>query len=184
MRRFHPVKVLRRSGWRSRAALAVVVAGVIAGPLGAGPAAAHGTGLHTVVVRGKMTITDVDGGPLDPFPDICTVEVTQSASARRTSSNPNPRINIDIVRDCDEATGFLRVNATLRSDTKVNGDGFARVNERNCIIGRPLCAERTVGNRDYTVTWLENTTGQGLKTRVGRTDLAFVDFDFEVVIVS
>jgi hypothetical protein len=185
MRLFHPVRALRRSGWPSRAVLALVVAGVIAAPLGTGPAGAHGTGVHTLIVRGTMHITDIDGGsghPTDPFPDICNfTNITQAASFQRTGS-AIPRVNIDIVRDCDEVTGFLRVNAQWRSDRAVNADGFARVTERDCFIGRPFCVTNTLPQRDFRSTILENVTGQRATTTIQRTDIAIVRFDFEIFV--
>lgn len=141
LRSLHPLAAVASSGWRSRTAAGLVLAGLVAGPLHVHRADAHGTGEHIVKITGVMDIVDIDDVSDDercsrPFAE----EKKFQASAR------TPSVKFDITRECDEVEARVVATVTPRDDGSVDMIGFIRVVEHDCFV---FCTTDTVGQRDF-----------------------------------
>jgi hypothetical protein len=169
----HPLRALRSSGRRARAAGTVVLAGLVAVTFQHAPASAHGTGRHNITIVGQMKITDVDDFGKDV---VCTIPFSHRGFVQKSA----PMLSVEFVKPCDEVTSMVRVNVRWRSDTNVDTDGLVEVKERDCYIPTPFCSIHTVGKRDFRATVAENFVQRYGPVTIG-DDWGATDFEFTVL---
>jgi hypothetical protein len=168
-------RAARSPRWRRRLALAAVLTGVVAGPVVASPADAHGTGKHFVTISGWVKTEPSNASP-------CVATYNQTITLQRGKTEAK---TIDINKGCDGHTAGLRLTARLRDDKYVDTEGFIRIHARSCFISEPLCGWVNE-SRNYRSSIFEDTI-QDMphpETLKAETLSAWIDatWDFDIIV--
>jgi hypothetical protein len=172
MRRFHPLRAVRSTGWRWRAAAGLAAGGLLAGTLFAPPAGAHGTGPHLVFISGWVDMTVAAGAQ--------PCEQTYAQVQTLQASGPTS-VRFDIKQKCGGMYFAIVMTANLRDDKYVDIDGFARFKYTSCLLGDKICWPETAGSRDFRASVPEDFVQRMQPVQLG-THHPLATFAFDVII--
>jgi hypothetical protein len=148
---FSLLRSIRRSRWRTRLAAGAVAAGVLAGPLVASPAEAHGPGVHYVTITGWAKTSSGDA----LHPTRCSTTYSATLTLQRGVKDAD---RVDIVKDCGAHRVSVVLNARLRDDKYVDTDGDIKVKTQTCWVFLLPCVWSNGTPKPFRATIAEDFT--------------------------